>query len=65
VMGGGVMTGMPHLLPMIRTRLVTSLGGYGATGDIQPVEEYVVPAALGNNAGPLGAIVLGQRALQG
>ena len=63
VMGGGVMTGMPHLFPMIRTRLVESLGGYGASGDIAPVEDYVVPAALGNNAGPLGAIVLGRRAL--
>lgn len=63
VMGGGVMTGMPHLLPMIRSRLVTSLGGYGATGDIAPVDGFVVPAALGNNAGPLGAIVLGRRAL--
>ena len=63
VMGGGVITGMPHLLPMIRTRLVESLGGYGATGGIAPVDEYVVAAALGNNAGPLGSIVLGQRAL--
>ncbi|MEG3087290.1 ROK family protein [Sphingomonas sp. PB4P5] len=63
VMGGGVITGMPHLLPMIRERLVASLGGYGATGLIAPVEQFVVPAALGNNAGPLGAIVLGQRAL--
>ena len=63
VMGGGVMTGMPHLFPMIRTRLVESLGGYGASGDIAPVEAYVVPAALGNSAGPLGAIVLGRRAL--
>lgn len=63
VMGGGVMTGMPHLFPMIRERLVESLGGYGASGDIAPVETYVVPAALGNSAGPLGAIVLGQRAL--
>ncbi|WP_260599525.1 ROK family protein [Sphingomonas endolithica] len=63
VMGGGVMTGMPHLLPLIRTRLVASLGDYGATSLIEPVAEYVVPAALGNNAGPLGAVVLGQRAL--
>jgi fructokinase len=63
VMGGGVITGMPHLLPLIRARLVASLGGYGATGLIEPVEQFVVPAALGNNAGPLGAIVLGQRAL--
>lgn len=63
VMGGGVITGMPHLLPMIRQRLVESLGGYGATGLIAPVDDFVVPAALGNNAGPLGAVVLGQRAL--
>jgi fructokinase len=63
VMGGGVITGMPHLLPLIRERLVASLGGYGATGLIEPVEQFVVPAALGNSAGPLGAIVLGQRAL--
>lgn len=63
VMGGGVMTGMPHLLPLIRAKLVASLGGYGATGGIAPVEAYVVPAALGNRAGPLGAIVLGIRAL--
>lgn len=63
VMGGGVMTGMPHLFPMIRARLVESLGGYGASGDIEPVDAYVVPAALGNSAGPLGAIVLGRRAL--
>ena len=63
VMGGGVMTGMPHLFPMIRARLVESLAGYGATDDIAPVDAYVVPAALGNDAGPLGAIVLGRRAL--
>ena len=65
VMGGGVTTGMPHLLPMIRARLEASLNGYGATGEIAPLDTFVVPAALGNNAGPLGAIVLGQRALLG
>jgi fructokinase len=65
VMGGGVMTGMPHLLPLIRARLVASLGGYGATSLIEPVADFIVPAALGNNAGPLGAVVLGQRALVG
>lgn len=63
VMGGGVMTGMPHLFPRIRQQLVTSLSSYGATNDIQPVDGFVVPAALGNNAGPLGAVVLGARAL--
>lgn len=63
VMGGGVMTGIPHLLPLIRTKLVESLGGYVAAPDLEPIDAYAVPAALGNNAGPLGAIVLGQRAL--
>lgn len=64
VMGGGVMTGIPHLFPRIRRRLLESLGGYGATGLIEPVEQFVVPAALGNRAGPLGAIELGNRALR-
>ena len=65
VMGGGVMTGIPHLFPRIRRKLLDSLGGYGATGLIEPVEQFVVPAMLGNNAGPLGAIELGNRALIG
>jgi len=64
VMGGGVMTGMPHLFPRIRGKLVASLGGYVAAPGLDPVENYVVPAALGNHAGPLGAIELGIRALR-
>jgi len=64
VMGGGVMTGIPHLFPRIRRKLLDSLGGYGDTGLIEPVERFVVPAALGNRAGPLGAIELGNRALR-
>ncbi|GAA0320777.1 ROK family protein [Sphingomonas oligophenolica] len=63
VMGGGVMTGIPHLFPRIRTRLIASLGGYGVAPGLEPLDSYVVPAALGNNAGPLGAIELGNRAL--
>lgn len=64
VMGGGVMTGMPHLFPRIRQKLVASLGGYVAAPGLDPVDDYVVPAALGNQAGPLGAIELGVRALR-
>jgi fructokinase len=63
VMGGGVMTGIPHLLPRIRLQLIESLGGYGDTSELEPVDAYVVPAMLGNNAGPLGAIELGNRAI--
>jgi fructokinase len=64
VMGGGVMTGIPHLFPRIREKLLESLGGYGVAPGLEPVEAYVVPAALGNLAGPLGAIELGHRALR-
>ena len=64
VMGGGVMTGTPHLFPRIRRKLVESLGGYGAAPGLDPVDSYVVPAALGNQAGPLGAIELGNLALR-
>jgi fructokinase len=63
VMGGGVMTGTPHLFPRIREKLVVSLGGYGASGLIEPIDAFIVPAELGSNAGPLGAIVLGGLAL--
>ena len=60
VMGGGVMTGNPFLFPMIRAMLRESLGGYAALPDL---DGFVVPAGLGADAGPLGAIVLGEQAL--
>jgi fructokinase len=63
VMGGGVINGTPHLLPRIRADLVASIGGYGASHLIEPVEHFVVSAALGNRAGPLGSILLGAAAL--
>ena len=64
VMGGGVMIGSP-LFPRVRAALKASLGGYVALPEIEDIETYVVPAALGGRAGPLGAIVLGRQALEG
>ena len=61
VMGGGVMVGMPHLFPRIRAKLVESIGDYGALAESVADPGFVVPATLGNRAGPLGAIVLGSR----
>ncbi|EZP50189.1 MULTISPECIES: ROK family protein [Sphingomonas] len=62
VMGGGVMVGNDHLFPRIRAAMVKSLAGYIALPEIaEPA--FVVPPALGGNAGPLGAIVLGGQAL--
>ncbi|WP_375286301.1 ROK family protein [Sphingomonas sp.] len=63
VMGGGVAVGNPHLLPRIREALKASLNGYVALPEVEDADTYVVPAALGNNAGPLGTILLGQQAL--
>lgn len=63
VMGGGVMVGNQFLFARIQQALRQSIGGYIAIAEIEDVETYVVPPALGHNAGPLGAIVLGEHAL--
>ena len=64
VMGGGVTVGVPHLLPRIRTALTKSLAGYMPLPEIALTDSFVVPAALGGQAGPLGAVVLGTQALE-
>ena len=61
VMGGGVMVGTSHLFPRVRAAMTKSLGGYVALPEVAQ-ETYVVPPALGNNAGPLGAVLLGAQA---
>lgn len=63
ILGGGVSVGNPHLFPRVRAALTASLNGYVALAEVEDVDIFVVPAALGNNAGPLGAIVLGALAL--
>lgn len=62
VWGGGVMTS-GYLLPAMRRMLHDSLGGYLPFPEIVDGETFLVPAALGGRAGPLGAIVLGRQAL--
>jgi fructokinase len=64
VMGGGVMVGTDHLFPRVRAAMAKSLGGYVALPEVADAETFVVPPALGGNAGPLGAIVLGAQALE-
>lgn len=63
VMGGGVMVGTDHLFPRVRRAMTRSLAGYVALPEVADAETFVVPPALGGNAGPLGAIVLGAQAL--
>lgn len=63
VMGGGVMD-VPGLLPKVREKTVQYLNGYVQHPAItERIEQYIVPPALGNKAGVLGAIALGLQAL--
>lgn len=65
VVGGGVMRG-GHLFPALRERVAELLGGYlDAPAITERMDGYVVPPALGDRAGVLGAVALGQRALEG
>jgi fructokinase len=63
VMGGGVMVGTAHLFSRVREAMTMSLAGYVPLPQVVQSEAYVVPAGLGDRAGPLGAIVLGEQAL--
>jgi fructokinase len=59
--GGGVVSGQPHLLARIEAMLVESLAGYVMLPGDGP---YVVAPGLGDMAGPLGPIALALDVLQ-
>ena len=63
VLGGGVLVGNPHLLPRLRAATRSSLNGYVVRPELENMDTFLVPAALGAGAGPLGAVVLGAQAL--
>ena len=63
VFGGGVMVGTPHLFPRVREAIAKSLGGFAVGPEVALGDSFVVPAALGGRAGPLGAVLLGQQML--
>ncbi|RYM05036.1 ROK family protein [Sporolactobacillus sp. THM7-7] len=64
IMGGGVMK-QEQLFPMIRTRLQELLAGYVDLPELKSrINEYVVPPALGDNAGITGALILAKQALK-
>jgi fructokinase len=63
LMGGGVME-QSHLFPMMRHKVQVLLNGYVQTPEIlDRVDKYIVPPALGDRAGVLGAIALAQKTL--
>ena len=62
IMGGGVMDQM-QLFPLIRAEVHALLNGYIQMPQImEELDRYIVPPALGNRAGVLGAIALAQDA---
>lgn len=63
VLGGGVMS-HERLFPAIRSRLKHWLAGYIDRAEVLgDAEQYIVPPALGNRSGVLGAVVLAQNAV--
>jgi fructokinase len=64
LVGGGVVLGQPALLPRIRRALQASLGDYGHLPRSALNEDYLCPPALGERAGPLGAIAIAHGALK-
>jgi fructokinase len=64
IMGGGVMN-QTGLIAKVREKTVTYLNDYIQHPAItEHIDEYVVPPALGGQAGVLGAIALGLQALE-
>jgi fructokinase len=64
LIGGGVALGQPHLLPLLREKLVASIAGYGmATQLAGPMDAYIAYPGLGAMAGPLGTLALARQAL--
>lgn len=60
VVGGGASR-LPGLFPQVRTQLTKALGGYPGLPE-HAAEDFVVPAALGQMAGPAGALILAELA---
>lgn len=63
IIGGGVMS-QQRLFPLVRQRMLHWLGGYVERGEILvDTDEYVVPPALGERSGVLGALSLALSAI--
>jgi fructokinase len=61
VMGGGVMK-QRHLFPLLRRKVRELLNDYiQAPETLDQINGFIVPAALGERAGVLGAIALARR----
>ncbi len=65
ILGGGVME-QAQLFPRIRQQIQRLLNDYVSSAMLQDrIDEFVVPPALGNRAGVLGALALAQQSANG
>lgn len=63
IMGGGVMK-QSHLFPLIRKKVLDILNNYVKSKQIlEYIDDFIVPPALGSNAGVLGALALAELAI--
>jgi fructokinase len=63
ILGGGVMQ-QYHLFPLVRRRVQGLLNDYLPVSTIlDQIDDYIVPPALGNRSGVLGAIALAQQSV--
>jgi fructokinase len=61
ILGGGVMA-QAHLFPLVRREVKEMLQGYlNVAAILEEAPDYIVPPALGHQAGILGAIALAQQ----
>ena len=63
LIGGGVGLKRAFLLPAVRQMVLERLGSYLPFLDEASIQQIIAPPALGDDAGPLGAIALAQSAL--
>ena len=64
ILGGGVMQ-REFLFPKIRRRVRELLNGYVSSKSIlENIDNYIVPPALGNQSGSLGAIALAMKKME-
>jgi fructokinase len=57
ILGGGVMH-QKELYPLIQEKVKQYLNGYIVHTDLERMEEYIVPPALGDDSGIKGALQL-------
>lgn len=64
LIGGGVTSGRPFLLPLVHAKAAERLAGYLPYFDAHAAERMIVAPQLGHDAGPLGALALALAALE-